>query len=206
MAKKRNSIATKETILLAAKIEFAEKGFGGARVDEIARLAGFNKSLLYHYYKSKEGLFSAVLEYVYLDIRNSERALQLDTLDAKTAMETLIIFTWKYYLKNPEFIRLVNSENLHKARHLKNLKTVLNAHRNYVSLAQSILDRGVEEGIFKEKIDPVNLNITIAAVGYYYINNSYTGSVLFEKDLMEPKALDHRLQFNIDTIMSLVCK
>ncbi|MCY4445835.1 MAG: TetR/AcrR family transcriptional regulator [Rhodobacteraceae bacterium] len=201
----RNSKVTKEKILDAAKREFADKGLGGARVDEIARIAGVNKSMLYQHFESKEGLFKAVVEYAYLDIRKSELALQLGTLDAKAAMDKLIRFTWQYYLDNPEFIRLVNSENLHKAKHIKQSSKVLAAHRNYVSLVKSILDRGVAEGIFRENIDPVNLNITIAAVGYYYLTNSHTGSVLFERNLMDSKALEERLLFNIDTIMKLIC-
>ena len=59
-------------------------------------------------------------------------------------------------------------------------------------------------GEFRAGIDPIQLNITIAAVGYYYLTNRYTGAVLFERDFMEAQALDQRLQFNIDTIMRLV--
>jgi AcrR family transcriptional regulator len=48
-------------IISAARTEFAARGFDGARVDHIARRAGVNKQLLFYYFNSKRGLFSAVL-------------------------------------------------------------------------------------------------------------------------------------------------
>ena len=114
--RKRDAEATKARILQAAKKEFAKSGLGGARVDEIADRANANKRMIYHYFGNKEDLFRTVLEDAYLDIRRAERKLDLDRLSPKEALETLVQFTWDYYLKNPEFITLVNSENLHRAK------------------------------------------------------------------------------------------
>lgn len=206
MSRTRDPESTKRNILAAAKMEFATKGLSGARVDDIANVAKVNKRMIYHYFESKENLFKRVIEKAYLDIREAELKLNLEHLDAKSALETLVRFTWKYYLDNPEFIRLVNSENLHHARHLKTSNEVVQANRNYVGLVQSILDRGVQEGEFRDQIDPVNLNITIAAIGFYYLNNRFTGSIIFEQDLMDSEALDKRLEFNIETILKLVSR
>jgi hypothetical protein len=98
----------------------------------------------------------------------------------------------------------VNSENLHRAKHLKNSETVKVYSRRFVSMVKTILDRGVAAGVFRKGIDPVQLNITLAAIGYYYLTNRFTGSVVYERDLMAKKALEERLSFNIDTIMRLV--
>src|SRR5256885_8728906 len=57
----RNPQRTQERILQAAFKEFAGKGFAGARVDGIARRAGINKRMLYHYFGDKEALFREVL-------------------------------------------------------------------------------------------------------------------------------------------------
>jgi len=48
-------------IIAAARDEFSGRGFEGARVDQIARRAGVNKQLLFYYFHSKRGLFTAVL-------------------------------------------------------------------------------------------------------------------------------------------------
>ena len=71
-------------------------------------------------------------------------------------------------------------------------------------MVKTILDRGVAAGVFREGVDPVQLNITIAAIGYYYLTNRFTGSIVFERDLMAKDALEERLRFNIDTILRLV--
>jgi len=201
----RDADATQRRILAAAKKEFSKKGLGGARVDDIAEHAKANKRMIYHYFGSKEDLFQRVLEDAYLDIRNAETKLELDHMEPRQALETLIRFTWDYYLKNPEFITLVNSENLHKARHLKKSQAIHVASRRFVVMVSELLDRGVEAGVFRPGIDPVQLNITIAAIGYYYLTNRFTGAIIFERDYMSKEALDERIRFNIDTIMRLVC-
>jgi AcrR family transcriptional regulator len=200
----RDAEATMARILDAAKREFAKKGLGGARVDAIAEKARANKRMIYHYFGSKDQLFQKVIESAYVDIRTAEQNLNLDHLKPKEALERLIRFTWEYYLKNPEFITLVNSENLHRGKHLKNSEIVKVYSRRFVSMVKKIIDRGVETGEFRNDIDSVQLNITIAAIGYYYLTNRFTGSIVFERDLMAKKALEERLGFNIDTIMRLV--
>lgn len=200
----RDAEATKARILEAAKKEFAKSGMGGARVDVIAETAQANKRMIYHYFGSKEGLFQTVLENAYVDIRTAEQKLNLDHLEPKEALERLVRFTWSYYLKNPEFITLVNSENLHRAKHLKKSEVVKVYSRNFVAMMDDILIRGVAAGVFRAGIDPVQLNITVAAIGYYYLANRFTGSIVFERDLMAKDALEERLRFNIETIMRLV--
>ncbi|MCV6592196.1 MAG: TetR family transcriptional regulator [Silicimonas sp.] len=200
----RDAEATKARILAAAKGEFSRLGLAGARVDEIAEKARANKRMIYHYFGSKEDLFRAVLEAAYLDIREAEQALNLDALPPREALETLVRFTWDYYLENPEFIRLVNSANLHEGRHLEGSLPLREASRGYVDMVGRILDRGVAEGVFRAGVDPVQLNITIAAIGYYYLTNRYSGKILFERDYVTPEALEARLAFNIETILSVV--
>ncbi len=202
--KVRDAEATRARILAAAKTEFAMHGLGGARVDVIAEKSRANKRMIYHYFGSKEDLFRIVVEAAYVDIRAAEQSLELDHLPPREALETLVRFTWDYYLDNPEFITLVNSENLHKARHLRQSEKVPEVSRRFVGMVQDILDRGVASGDFRPGIDAVQLNITIAAIGYYYLTNQYTGAIVYNRDLMTPTALEARLAFNMDTILRLV--
>ena len=202
--KTRNAELTKKKIMAAALVEFSTNGLAGARVDVISERAKANKRMIYHYFGNKEDLFQAVLENSYLKIRNAEQRLKLDRLEPIDALKTLVTFTWEYYIKNPEFITLVNSENLHKAKHLKKSKIIKDLSRNFVLMVSEILERGVSDGIFRKGIDPVQLNITIAAIGYYYHTNRYTGEIIFERKFMDKNALDERLAFNLETIMRLV--
>ncbi len=200
----RDPEATRRRILKAAKAEFAKRGLAGARVDDIAAKAKANKGMIYHYFGSKEDLFSAVLEEAYADIRNAERKLDLDKLDPAAAITHLVEFTWRYYLANPEFLTLVNSANLHRGQHLARSEAIREMHRPLIGLVQDILDRGVAAGVFRPGVDPVQLNITIAAIGYYYLTNRFTGSIIYERDLMTKEMLEARLAFNIETVLRLL--
>ena len=202
----RDAVATRERILKAAKLEFARKGLAGARVDEIAARAAINKRMLYVYFGNKEDLFLAVLEEAYADIRSAETRLELEHLEPVEALTTLVRFTWTYYVKHPEFLRLVNSENLHRARHLKRSKRIREMHSPFVRMIGDLLDRGVKAGLFRSGIDPNQLYISIAALGYYYLTNRHTLSVIYGRNLGAAPALDERLAAIEDMVLRTVLR
>jgi AcrR family transcriptional regulator len=173
-------------------------------VEAIATRSKANKRMIYHYFGSKEELFVAVLEDAYADIRTAELKLDLDHLSPEDAIVAFATHTWNYYLKNPEFMTLVNSENLHKARHLKKSERFRELHHDFISMLQRILDRGVEAGVFRSGVDARQLHITMAAIGYYYLTNRHTSGLIFDIDFMSKDALKARLDFNIETILRLL--
>ena len=166
-------------ILEAAKQEFAAHGLAGARVDRIAANAGANKRMLYYHVGNKEDLYLEVLEGAYEKIRAEERGLDLEHLDPPKAIERLIDFTWNYFLRNPEFLALLNTENLAKARHLKRSTKVKSMHSPFVEMIRTVVKRGVESGDFRVAVDPVQLYISIAGLCFFYLSNSAT----LERDL-----------------------
>ena len=200
----RNPDNTKQVILDAARVEFAKAGLAGARVDKIAETSGANKRMLYHYFGGKEQLFAAVIEDAYGNIRGQEMQLGLDDLPPEQAIQKLVEFTWEYYLAHPEFITLVNSENLHQARHIAGNRQLRKLQKAYVETVEKILKRGEETGVFRPGIDALQLCITIAAIGFYYLTNRHTGGVLFGFNFTSREALATRLKFNIETIMRMV--
>ena len=91
--RKRGDLAkasSRDVLLRAARQVFAERGLEGARVDDIARRAQVNKQLVYHYFDNKDGLYAAVLEHVYKEIRQREQALDLSRFPAEEAMRRLV--------------------------------------------------------------------------------------------------------------------
>jgi TetR/AcrR family transcriptional regulator len=189
MKNNRDPGRTRARILEAATQEFARYGLGGARVDRIAAKARANKRMLYYYFGDKEGLFLAALEERYAHIRNAERSLKLEHLEPREALKRLIAFTWDYFLEHPEFMTLLNSENLHKGRHVRRSSRLREMHSPLVETLRAILRRGEEQGLFRKGVDPVQLYISIAGEGYFYLSNRYTLSRIFARDLMAPGAL-----------------
>ncbi|WEK03994.1 MAG: TetR/AcrR family transcriptional regulator [Candidatus Devosia phytovorans] len=181
--RQRNAEKTKAAILVAARAEFAARGFEGARVDAIATLAGANKRLLYHYFGNKEDLYRAVLLDAYQEIRRGERALSLDQYGPVDAMDRLVRFTFRHFLANPWFPRLLNTENIENARFLKSLSDIPALHSPLVGQIRTIVERGADAGIFRRDVDPVQLYISIAALGFFYVSNMATLSVIFDRDL-----------------------
>ena len=189
-------------ILEAAKQEFAAYGLAGARVDRIAAKAGANKRMLYYHVGNKEDLYLAVLEGAYEKIRSEERGLDLEQLDPPEAIKRLIDFTWTYFLRNPEFLALLNSENLARAKHLKRSTKVKSMHSPFVEMIRTVVNRGVESGDFPVAVDPVQLYISIAALSFFYLSNSATLGVIFGRDLLAREAKDERLDHMVALVLA----
>ncbi len=179
----RDPERTSAAILAAAVSEFTEKGYAGARIDAIALRSGANKRMIYHYFGDKEALYLAVLESGYAGIRSAEAGLQLADLAPKAAIERLVEFTWSYFLEHPEFLSLLSTENLHRAKHLKRSARVLKLHSPLVSAISDVLRRGAERGEFRAGVDPVYVYISIASLGIFYLSNRWTLSTIFSRDL-----------------------
>ena len=194
----RDAPRTKASILAAATHEFARHGLSGARVDRIAERAKTNKRMLYYYFGRKESLFLAVLERAYENIRAEEQNLRLLELPPARGVEQLIVFTWNYFLAHPEFMSLLNTENLHRARHLKKSKKVLAMHSPLVATLDELLKRGVREGVFRRGVDPVQLYVSIAALGYFYLSNNHTLSTIFGRDLLTAAAKEARIAHAVE--------
>ena len=179
-------------ILKAAISEFSSKGFGGARIDAIANRAKTNKRMIYHYFGNKEDLFLAVLEDTYESIRSSEEELHLKEMEPVEGMRRLVSFSFHFFVENPEFISLLNSENLHKARHVKRSSKIREINYPLIEIIGDLLHRGCEQGVFRPGVDPVQLYITIAGTCYFYFSNVHTLSVIFDRDLMDKRLLEER--------------
>jgi AcrR family transcriptional regulator len=188
----RDAERTKASILAAAREEFCENGFNGARVDAIAARAKANKRLLYHYYGNKEALYSAVLLDAYQEIRRGERELSLTQFAPVEAMDRLVRFTFRHFLANPWFPRLLAVENLQNARFLKQIVDIPALHSPLVAELREILRRGHESGVFRTDVDPMQLYISIAGLGYFYVSNMKTLSVIFGRDLSQFALIQER--------------
>jgi len=198
----RDPDKSRANILQAARTEFASSGLGGARVDQIAKMAGINKRMLYHYFGNKDDLFCAVLEANYAHKRDSERALALEQEEPVEAIRKLIALTWDYYLKHPEFLTLLNSANLHQAVHIKKSREIRKMHTPFVSMIKSVLDKGASQKVFKKDVDPAQLYISIAGLSYFYLSNQYTLSAIFGRNLLAPSARKERLAHMTDVVLS----
>ena len=202
----RDADRTRQSILDAAVAEFSATGLSGTRMERIALRAGINKRLIYYYFGNKEALFLEVLEQTYADIRTAETALHLTDLEPATAVRRLVEFTWDYYLANPHFLTLLNSENLHRAAHLKQSTRIREMNSPLVQLLDDVITRGQRQNLFRGGVDPVQLYITIASLCYFYLSNNPTLSTIFGRDLHAPAALSERLSHMTEVVMGYLLR
>jgi AcrR family transcriptional regulator len=198
----RDPERTRLNILLAATVEFSGKGLDGARVDKIASRSGVNKRMIYHYFGDKEGLYLAVLEKSYTAIRTAELDLSLVDQDPVEGMRTLVQFTWKYLVAHPEFLSLLATENLHHAANLKKLPNIRELHSPLIGVISEVLQRGVKQKLFRRGVDPMQLYISIAGLGFFYLSNRHTLSTIFGRDLSAPMALAERETHIAEVVLS----
>ena len=203
---KRDPERTRSRILEAATDEFTKHGLGGARVDRIAKRAGTNERMLYYYFVSKEQLFLTVLENVYINLAEAEKALELDHLEPVEAVKKLIEFIWNYYVEHPEFISLINTENLHEAKYLKKSRRLAQLVSPVQDNIREILQRGQEGGVFRGGIDPAEVYITLVALNYYYLSNRFTLSTVLARDLMSPVAKARHLEHATEVVLNYLLK
>lgn len=202
--RRRDAAATRARILRAATEEFTRHGLAGARGDRIAERANSSERMVYYYFGSKQGLYREVLDAVYVALRQAERSLSLDGLEPEAALSTFCRFVWRYYLEHPEFIGLVNAENLHEARQLRRSPRLDELVSPVVELLGDLVRRGVRAGVFREDIDPTQLYIAIAGCGYFYLSNTHTLSAVLGRSLREPEHIEAHWRASEDMILQFV--
>ena len=198
----RDPARTRASILRAATAEITAKGLNGARVDTIAKRARVNKRMLYHYFGDKQGLYLAVLEDTYAAIRAAEISLNLNELDPVAGMRKLVLFTWRYFVDHPEFLSLLATENMNRAAYLKKSKRIRRLHAPLIGMISGLLERGVRANVFRAGGDPVELYISIAALGFFYMSNRHTLSTIFGKDLGAPERLEARGRHIVEMVLA----
>jgi len=198
---RRDPAGTRNKLLTAARREFADRGLAGARVDDIAARAGVNKQLVYHYFGDKDALYLAVLEWVYEEIRDQERKLNLEGLPPEQAIRKLVASSFDHLAAHPDFIVLLNDENRGGARHVRHSRKLEAMHSPLVSMVSKILNQGVRAGTFRRGINPVHLYISIAGLSYFFFSNTPTLSAIFGKDLSSPAAKRARRRHVVDLVL-----
>lgn len=197
---------TMADIIDVATREFSEKGLAGARIDVIADAMRTSKRMIYYYFGSKEGLYIAVLEEAYRRIRAIEANLHLADLSPEDALRRLVGFTVDYQLANPDFVRLVMTENIHRGEYLAQSKTIRKLNVPAIEGLRGVYERGVAAGVFRSGLDMVDLHMSISALSVFNVANRHTFSLIFQRDLETPAALIARRDSIIEMVVRFLRK
>lgn len=192
---------TREAILQAAAGVFAQKGYSGGRIEEISSAAGSYDRMIYYYFGSKEGLFIAVLEDLYRRFCEAEESLRLHSLDPVGTIKAVNGFLWNFYQRNPQFITLLNDENLHQGRHIRKVVDASRYSSPVVDAIADALEEGARQGVFRKGIPARDVYLMIASLNYFYVSNRYTLPAFLGEKLDSAAALRHWQDFVADSVI-----
>lgn len=203
--KERNPEKSKAAILNAAEDEFANKGFWGARVDEIAASADINKRMIYAYFGDKEALYNAVLLNTYSKMEEVESTLIKRNLSGIELVKEIISTYFDFLYNNPNFVNILMWENLNKGKYLKKIENQV-IERKTISYFINAIEKGKTIGIFKDDIDSYNVVLSMITTCFANFSNQYTLSRLFHTDLTNIEIIDERKKHTIKLITSYLIK
>jgi AcrR family transcriptional regulator len=200
--RQRDAARTRRDILDVATAEFAERGYSGGRVDEIAARTQTTKRMIYYYFGSKEGLWIAVLERAYATIRAAEQELDVEHLEPRDAVRRLAELTFDHHESHPDFIRLVSIENIHNAEHMRRSDSITHVNTPALDVIGKILERGRRSGAFRSDVDALDVHMMISAFCFFRVANRGTFGTLFGRDLLDSGLRDHHRRMLGDLVVS----
>ena len=190
--RQRDAERTRAEILDVATKEFADRGYAGARVDEIAAKTSTTKRMIYYYFGGKEQLYVAVLERSYSRIRGLEQQLDVEHLDPVEAIRALAGLTFDHHEAHPDFIRLVSIENIHRAEHIARSERLSNLNPRALDVLGRILERGWDAGLFRQDVDALDVHQVISAYCVFRTANRHTFGAIFGRDMLDPARREHQ--------------
>jgi AcrR family transcriptional regulator len=202
--RQRDAERTRAEILDVAGREFADRGYAGARVDEIAARTRTTKRMIYYYFTSKENLFVEVLVRSYSVVRAAEKQVDVEGLDPREALRRVAVLTFDHHESHPEFIRLVAIENIHAARHLATSPELADLGTPARDVLTRILENGVAAGEFRDDVDALDVHMLISSFCVFRTANRHTFNAIFGRDMLDPSRREHQREMLADVVLRFV--
>jgi TetR/AcrR family transcriptional regulator len=198
--RERGAEAAREAILDAAEAVFAERGFSGARMDDIARAAGYNKALLFHYFTDKLGLYRALMTRTKSAFyaRLSPLLDQLlDEGDGAVTAERIRAFTgdnigwiFDYFVEHPRVTRILAWEAAEGWRTFSNCSPP--TPYSWGERMNELIRRAQAAGVVRDDLDPYILFATTMSIPLIHLASLHRFETIFPgTDFTSREALAH---------------
>ena len=190
----RDPDRTRALVLSVARQEFAKLGLAGARVDEIVRIAGVSKQVVYYYFNSKDELFKAALLSSYEEIlaSNLEYRRKAPGGSPEKRLRNLIVHLFDRIGARRETISLVVEENRYRGQHIRHSDLPYQSSKPMIEHLAEVLKEGEASGLFRPRIDAKQTFLDIFSMCLFYFTNLYTVSAVIGFDLSAAKEIKRR--------------
>lgn len=191
MAATEPVLSTREAIIVEARRCFAEHGYEGTSLNEIAEAVGIRRPSLLHHFPSKEAIYSEVFT-----ISLAEWSIRVEDavsrgLEGWQKVDLVITTGFRFFQENPEFVRIISREALDDGANLGiDLGAAL---RPFLQRAMGWFEREIDAGHFR-RVDTEQLLITAYSIMFGYFSEAPFLTSLLDRDPMSPEALDARLK------------
>lgn len=208
--RERDADAAREAILNAAQEIFARDGFSGARVDDIARTAGYNKALIFHYFDDKLGLyrtlmsrtkerlfarFEAAFDRIFAGDDQHVTAARIRALAAE-CMGAIFDF----YAERPQAARILAWEAAEGWQTFSNCSP--STPHSWPQRVLALLERAREAGIVRSDLDPKLLFTTVTSLPMFHMVSLPRFAILFpDTDFTSPAAIAHAREQIIELVL-----
>lgn len=182
---------TRRRLLTVAIRLFAQRGFHGVSVDDVASAARLSKRLPYYYFGSKEGLYRAVITDVYRQIEGMEFRAVDEAPTPSAKLGALVVGYFGILQQHPEFTQLLLWGNLEKGRFFP--KGLL-SKMPLLQRLQAIVDEGVATGEFRADLNVPHLLIHVIGLTFIYFSNQFSLSQVLATDLTTREQQDIALR------------
>ena len=187
--------ATVRRIVVAARKVFAQRGLGGARMDEIARVAGVNKALPYYYFRNKEELHRFVLETMIAQLAGQMESPGVLSMEPPERVRALVNTTFDFVTRNPDYPRLIQREMMSDRRPLHWM--VVAYSRPLHKRAVKTIQAGIARKQFRA-VDPDQMVFTIFGMIMFYFATGPLASQIWNRDIWNPKNVAQRRRAVLD--------
>ncbi len=196
----KKSEITREKILEVAEEHFAEKGFFGARVDEIADSANINKRMLYAHFGNKEGLYTATLMKTYERLAEFEKQFIIKGIDPIASIRNIVLTSFRFLSQNPNFVRMLLWENLNMAKAVPR-DELARLKAPSLEYMREQIRRGKEMGIFRADADEFHTVFSLMNLCFSYFSNIHTMSAMLSRDMTAEEEVISRAEYISDIII-----
>jgi hypothetical protein len=147
-----------------------------------------------------------VLEESYKRVRSVESELHLQDLEPEQALRRLVAFTFDHHLQHENYIRLVMSENINRGQFLAQSQRIQDLNVPAIAAIRHLYDRGVENGVFRQGLDPVDIHASISALSFFNVSNRHTFGLIFKIDMLSSAYITHRRENVVEMIVRFMKK
>jgi len=177
------------TLMTVAAPLFAEKGFNGVSVREIAGFAGANVSMISYYFGGKEGLYAAVLKEQFAVLQRVEEISSMNT-DPLRKFELYVRATVARYRKNPYLLRFYTSELTNPTPCFATI--VKPAIQGVVKVLQEFFAEGLSHQQFREGLDPTDTALALAGmINFYFLLEPATAELVDHSPERDEELIRH---------------